>query len=334
MNFQHSNFYITIVDLFAVLLPGTLAILILIYSKIIILEQVPAFITAKEFIYGFVFLLTSYLAGHIIHQLGSFVDDLFYDPYKNLFFPKITRLDKVKGIRKDSYDDDPEKSKVNTFEWSIFKIQQDKAAVYTDVEKTMAESKFFRGLFVVLVLLLVYLIIENSSNIFFLSSWMILVLVYLVSKIQNWFSKLNKTKNKWKETIDEKIKETPKIKVKKYSTFDLFLQKYLFKVDRKSEEVTKDDKEIIIAQKEIKGRKASWFALGLLLFLISVPIILNWNNLNTKILLVLPFACFSLMRYFSKRHKSTETAYKYIIFSHELNEHKESWDQSNKPIEI
>jgi len=349
MNFQPTNFYITIVDLFAVLLPGSLAILLALHyapDGFKLTEVIPN----KDLIYGFFFLLSSYLAGHVIHQIGSIVDDLLYDPFKDLFFPKTSRLEEVKEIRKIFHGHTPSKSGVaSTFEWSIFKMQSDNTPVYTEVEKTMAESKFFRGLLVVLFIFACLWLYNHTFSKLSLMSYGVLISIYLLSNFQQWINKLNSTKEKFLDKVDdtfnyklpnEKNKSAAKKEVLKdrcrisyiteYSPILRLLKKFLFIPNGTIKVIPAEKEEQYSAQAKLNMRSAGWIALAIVSILLLLPIILNYMILNTTLWIIIGLVIFSLMRYFNKRHKSTQTAYKYIIFSHKLNKHSTKKDKETK----
>jgi len=341
MTFQPSNFYISIVDLFAVLLPGSCGLIFTIYQlhinnhEMISIEQI---LNKYEFIIGFLFLLVSYFIGHIIHQIGSLVDDLIYDPYKDLFYPKKKRLDKVKEIRERVYKHDIRKSNLkSTFEWSMLKIQSDETAVYNDVEKAMAESKFFRGLFVVAFLIIVFQIVEKSSRADYFILWVVLVLIVVVAQLNTWILKVleaygskaseDKDKNAEDNRNEKSAESTVCIEAatekerndKKKTLFKTILNKYGFDFKGKKQS---DDTDYTKHNQRVDTKAAIW-ALILLIVLVISPILLVFTNKDSSIdsitFSALIICLFSIFRYFFKRRKSTETAYKYIIFSHCLN---------------
>jgi ABC-type multidrug transport system fused ATPase/permease subunit len=154
MNFSPSNFYISIIDLFAILLPGVIASLVIYYfSSDVIDGLLNGNADNKTFFSGFVLLFGSYLFGHIISQVSAYLDKWVYDRFKEIVFKDHKCVDKVNEIRTNHYGNDSNQVYVNTYKWSVFKLQKEYPDAAAEVERYMADSKFFRSLFVIMVVL-------------------------------------------------------------------------------------------------------------------------------------------------------------------------------------
>ncbi len=156
MNFNPSSLYISIVDLFAILLPGAIASLV-IYS--FFHEPLEGFLNIAQdnssFIKGFVLLFSSYLFGHFISQISAYMDEWVYDKLKGKVYDDHKCVKKVLEIRESRYGNELTPVYVNTYKWSVFKLQKEYPEAAAEVERYMADSKFFRSLFVILLVLLV-----------------------------------------------------------------------------------------------------------------------------------------------------------------------------------
>ncbi|MDX2072072.1 MAG: hypothetical protein SFV55_26800 [Haliscomenobacter sp.] len=154
MDFKPSNLYISLVDLFAILLPGAIAALVIYHFN---QSAINGFLDVgkdnKAFFSGFVLLFGSYLLGHIISQISAYLDDWVYDPLKDKVFKDHKCVKKVMEIRANRYGNEMTPVYVNSYKWSVFKLQKEYPDAAAEVERYMADSKFFRGLFVIMVIL-------------------------------------------------------------------------------------------------------------------------------------------------------------------------------------
>lgn len=187
MNFEPQKLFIGLIDFFSVLLPGA----VLAYLG---KDWAAAQLGAKGFPLdspenGAVFLVASYLLGHLAFILGSKLDDWLYEPVRSataagsiarlakgerprcrcfqwlagLLFGKepdvaVTRARYIKEaiLRKLSAE-----KAINTYQWSKARLSKENPSGLAAVERFEADSKFFRSFAVVLVpLLVVYLTVS------------------------------------------------------------------------------------------------------------------------------------------------------------------------------
>ena len=168
-----SEFYVGVIDLFAILLPGAIATALLeprignvVFGRLMVIPESEA---AK----WVVFLAVSYLLGHLIFLGGSYLDRLYnvirerLNPYGNeSAYQCATRV-------RDSLIDEAERKALNTFQWSRSVLLSRCPAAADDVHRLEADSKFFRSLLVVSALAAVVFFsegrpIEGSVAILFL----------------------------------------------------------------------------------------------------------------------------------------------------------------------
>jgi hypothetical protein len=153
-DFKPSTFYISLIDLFAILLPGAIAALVIYHFNRLAID---GFLDVGKdntaFYSSFVLLFSAYLFGHIISQVSAYLDDYVYDRLKDKVYKDQKRVNKVKEIRENRYGNKMTPAYVNTFNWSVFKLQKEYPEAADEVERYMADSKFFRSLFVIMMVL-------------------------------------------------------------------------------------------------------------------------------------------------------------------------------------
>lgn len=300
MNFQPSNFYISIIDLFAILLPGAIAALV-IYLEL--REGIEVGIKGVEsdssFIKGFGLLAAAYLLGHFIGQLSAYLDEWIYDPLKKKVFSEQNRVVKVQCIRKKKYEIKPNPVYVNAYKWSLYKLQREMPEAAVEVNRYMADSKFFRSFFVLLLVLAIIkpkvimglhdALLENSYANEFPPQ-----VGYLISIIGGIILLLYIFWKKKHDSKEEEFTERP--------------CEYIDQLEKKQKE--EKEKEEEQEKKNWRTYLKDWIKANALM--LSICLIFIGLFLISEILLLL--AGFSLVRYFKKRHKATDTAYQYIIF--------------------
>ena len=182
MNFEPEKFFIGLMDFFSILLPGAL----LTYF----VQDVggpwlfgPRYANAGETESAIRFLISSYLLGHFIFLAGSWVDELLYDPFRKgtdrgqieklaageMLSPRWFRrlaiwffknddetLRQALGIKDRYIDPVRAKSAINCFQWSKARLTMEQPSTMASVQRFEADSKFFRSLAVVLLILMIF----------------------------------------------------------------------------------------------------------------------------------------------------------------------------------
>ncbi len=182
MNFDPQKFFIGLMDFFSILLPGALLTYLLMdevgplvlgdrYANL--LAGAPAWAA---------FLFASYLFGHLIFLLGSWLDE-FYDwarrhtlntqvamlARRNRLLPWLARaliwlvfkgernlaVDRAGMIKQQALGALQAKEAINTFQWSKAWLNTESPASLAVVQRFEADSKFFRCFTVVLLLVLI-----------------------------------------------------------------------------------------------------------------------------------------------------------------------------------
>jgi len=157
-----SEFYIGIVDFFAILLPGAIATALLepLFGKLVFGNIITA--PTDNAMKWAVFLAFSYAIGHLIFLIGSYLDR-FYDFFRKRFNPyKKESVYKSATDIKSSYLTNGESSVLNTFQWTRATLLAVSPASAEDVHRLEADSKFFRSLVVVSLLAGIYFLWQGK----------------------------------------------------------------------------------------------------------------------------------------------------------------------------
>jgi 8-oxo-dGTP pyrophosphatase MutT (NUDIX family) len=179
MSWDPQKFFIGLVDLFSVWLPGALL------AYLVKLEFGIPVSSTEGWV---VFLFASYLVGHFVFLLGARLDDFVYDPLRdgtdaaqvrrlaegNPLSPSMVRtiarslfrrddkpLQKVIAIKQAELG--AAGSAINAFQWCKAKLALDHPAALTEVHQFEADSKFFRSLCIILILLVAWQLLKAVS---------------------------------------------------------------------------------------------------------------------------------------------------------------------------
>ncbi len=204
MNFEPQKFFIGLIDFFSVLLPGALLTYVI---KGPVGSALPLDIKGMSDAHAWlIFFFGSYLLGHFIFLVGSWLD-VAYDharkaaPKANLYEATVTTrfrrlpfhvqrfllrlvfkdeentsLNCATAIKRRYLGPLDAVGAMNTFQWSKLRLAIDKPDALASVQRFEADSKFFRSLFVVLILILV---VERDHVRMYFYIWLGLLLMAL-----------------------------------------------------------------------------------------------------------------------------------------------------------
>ncbi len=182
MAVEPQKFFIGVIDLFSILLPG--AVLTYLFQ-----DQAGTLILGEKYsrLQGtegwVVFLFSSYLLGHFLFFIGSWMDDYVYDPTRkatdkeqifrlltgrslspwfvrglaNFCFKKQPNaaVDRVVEIKEDYLKRIKSPKSVNAFQWSKAMLTGAHPEAIAAVNRFEADSKFFRSFIPVMIVLLI-----------------------------------------------------------------------------------------------------------------------------------------------------------------------------------
>lgn len=180
MNFDPQKFFIGLMDFFSILLPGALLTYLLMgeVGPVVLGDRYAKLAGAQAWA---AFLLASYLFGHLIFLLGSWLDEFYDWARRYTLSTQITLLarrgrllpwharalirlvfkgernlavDRAAKIKQQALDAVQAKDAVNTFQWSKAWLNAESPASLAGVQRFEADSKFFRCFTVVLWLAL------------------------------------------------------------------------------------------------------------------------------------------------------------------------------------
>lgn len=167
-----SDFYIGVVEFFGVLLPGA-AITYLLQPFLV--ENIPTFWLPTSSTKGWVmFIVLAYIAGHLLHGLGSelldkYVYDKFYIRYCKKDHYKVSATIKNEAKKNElDLEKEVEASKTllaliylnetansqgtNYYDWCLSDVRVHVPAGASEVDRIQADSKFFRSMFFVFLI--------------------------------------------------------------------------------------------------------------------------------------------------------------------------------------
>ena len=150
------DFYASIVDLFAILLPGVIAASLLLAA---LGNDIPdEIVSLPDSAIGLwlAFVIAAYLIGQVIFLLGSFLDGLFESLRKwRLEQGAISAVDNdqlyfaVQILKNIIFDDELTPAPLNNFQWAKSVLVQEDQNAIAEVNRLEANSNFFRSLSVV-----------------------------------------------------------------------------------------------------------------------------------------------------------------------------------------
>ena len=153
------DFFVGIIDLFAIFLPGGV-LTYLIYSEYSYFFLTIAPLSGNQ--NWVAFLFCSYLLGHIVFMTGARLDRLC-DCQRKWLSPKINESAyQCVTIIKKSFLSDSEDKSVNTYLWSISYLNTHYPEAMVEINRLVADSKFFRSLVVIIPLISAMLFLNHN----------------------------------------------------------------------------------------------------------------------------------------------------------------------------
>lgn len=172
MSFEPEKFFIGVIDFFSIFLPGAVLTYLLKYA--IGSQNLHRACLDLHGAEGWTFFLfSSYLLGHFLFFIGSWLDDFAYDPLRKMtnkeqinrllygrkLSPKILRwlawlcfkkdadaaLDRVVPIKQDYLNRIDATRAVNSFQWCKARLATEHPEALATVSRFEADSKFFRS---------------------------------------------------------------------------------------------------------------------------------------------------------------------------------------------
>lgn len=161
-----SDVYVGVLDFFAILLPGAIATALLILTPYVRSLLAATWVAEldTEIARWTVFLTSAYLVGHLVFLIGSYIDPIFHVWRKKFRTLKRDCLYKSATKIRDSMLTNEESIGINTFQWARSVLMEKFPLAAQDVQRLEADSKFFRSLLVVCVI--VFCVLFDKGNLF------------------------------------------------------------------------------------------------------------------------------------------------------------------------
>lgn len=283
MKYQDYNPFLNILELFGILLPGTITTMYLLAIddlklKDSLIELVTYRDEINNFLLGLLFLLASYFFGHVIFQLGSYLDDLLYKRFKDVIYDH-KELSIIKKIRNTYYAKESSEGIGSNFYWCYLQLEaSDNKSAFNEVQSLMAQSKFFRAIFVISMGYLILGSFYKNDPVEYLLLAIFVIFIFSFC------------------TVDTHL--NTKLKKREFISYRMNFHK----------------------QRLSEFRYASkWILLCTLFFYLGTVGLLRMPEISfpqflTPILLYTSVPLLSLHFYFKIRYKSIKTLYKQIIF--------------------
>jgi 8-oxo-dGTP pyrophosphatase MutT (NUDIX family) len=187
MNFEPQKFFVGLVDFFSILMPGALlAYVAKPYAGPLLSGPLDS---AEKWL---VFLFASYLLGHFSFLVGALLDELLYDRLKDCtYLGQIRRLAAGKSpharqlqalaawlfgpdadaavilaqrIKARALQPLAAEQAINAYQWCKARLSKEHPEGLVAVQRFEADSKFFRSLVIVLLLLLLTFVIQRRPT--------------------------------------------------------------------------------------------------------------------------------------------------------------------------
>jgi hypothetical protein len=189
MELKPESFFIGVIDFFSILLPGAVVVYLAKTDlEPILFPNVFSHYTGEAAGWA-VFLFASYLSGHFIFLLGSKLDDWVYEKIRwatpegqrkrlangEAEASRTTRwlaskmfgknpdlsLEQVLKLKESRIPDIDGKAVINAFQWAKARLMLQCPTALLDVQRFEADSKFFRSLVIVLIVMAIWVSIKS-----------------------------------------------------------------------------------------------------------------------------------------------------------------------------
>ena len=219
MNFEPQKFFIGLTDFFSILLPGALLTFVLMgeVGSVVLADRAPELAGTGGWA---AFLFVSYLVGHLVFLLGSWLDE-FYDwarrhtlnmqiallAKRGRLLPWLARaliwlvfkgernlaVNRAVRIKRQALESLGAEDSINAFQWCKALLNVDSPPSFTVVQRLEADSKFFRSFSVVLVIILLIWPLQHKWPIAGIPVLLALLLLALWRYMELRFKSINQT---------------------------------------------------------------------------------------------------------------------------------------------
>lgn len=157
-----ADFFIGVMEFFAILMPGA----VLVYLMLVLAPQLTtAFepqLGASTLVKWSAFAVSAYVAGHVLHHIGSVLDDWYdhgFAMHKRRFGDERLLLDARDLVRTELGGS---LEGISTFEWAGSWVRAHSDSAGAELERSGADSKFFRSLCIVSGIAVVVFLLQGA----------------------------------------------------------------------------------------------------------------------------------------------------------------------------
>jgi len=146
-----------VLDILSVILPGAFLLMVLGHTDGVVGLSTDVFLKSEiKWINEAGYVALAYVLGHFVFFIGSFLDNWIFENVRKIFWNDHLLTSRIQKY-KEQKTGITQRSALNAFKWSCNWLLANEPALFQVVERHMAESKFFRSLFVVLTIAIICL---------------------------------------------------------------------------------------------------------------------------------------------------------------------------------
>ena len=181
MKAEPGSFYLGVIDVFSIMLPG--ALLVYFLPQLLELGPLGALLQEpdKQAHEWLAVVFAAYLVGHIVFLLSSFLDKPYDDRIRPCYWRDIDELAYLRAevIKERNIGEDNTQA-VNTFQWAKSMLVLEHPAASAEVASLEAASKFFRSMVVALAVLVALNICSPKG------SWLVVLVLLVLMLLSLW----------------------------------------------------------------------------------------------------------------------------------------------------
>jgi hypothetical protein len=161
MSYKPNDFFVKIIDIFDIFLPGALlAFLLLDYARSNIFGRLLPTIQGEA--QGWItFIFASYLLGNFIYLFGRALNYPYNQTYRKYQRKKGSKLKSyAEAIKREQLAEG--NNDIDVFRWATAVLRLQGSAAIAEIDRIEAVSKFFRSITVVFLVLCIVIVIKST----------------------------------------------------------------------------------------------------------------------------------------------------------------------------
>lgn len=185
MEVKGSKFIVGTFQFLAVVLPGMVACFLwLSFQQVRLTSLDPGGLLGSETNQTVLFMVMSYLVGHVVAYVGSYIDELMFVRLRFSAYRNADYNARVTEIRGQAATQLP--VLVSNFDWALGRLDLEMPSASGEVERNLADSKLFRGLAIIFFVAMLSMLVKGAVLLFigFLGSFFFSASLYLFTRRQ------------------------------------------------------------------------------------------------------------------------------------------------------